>query len=196
MAELTADYITSLDGFGSAEGWPGLWGMGGPDYYAFLEEDSTNDYALLMGRNTFALFREFGESGEEDVSFVIDRPSYVFSRTLSEPLRWDNATLVTCDAVEAVRALKQESAVPLRTIGSPSLVRSLLLAGLVDRYRVVVFPVVNGATGGDRMYDGWPDVQLEVLDTRSFDNRLQLFEFVPTVLDGPPGATSGDDATQ
>src|SRR5689334_16502347 len=40
MAELMVDYITSLDGFGSAEGWPGLWGMGGPEYYELLGVDA------------------------------------------------------------------------------------------------------------------------------------------------------------
>jgi hypothetical protein len=74
----------------------------------------------------------------------------------------------------------------LRTIGSPSLVRTLLLAGLVDRYRVVVFPVVNGETGYDRMYDGWPEVRLDVLNTKTFDGMLQMFEFAPRVLEGPP----------
>jgi dihydrofolate reductase len=107
---------------------------------------------------------------------------------LAVPLSWANSTLVDDDAPAAVRALKEESQVPLRTIGSPSLCRSLLAAGLVDRYRVVVFPVVNGATGHDRIYDGWPDVRLEMVESRTFDGGLQLLEFVPTVLDGPPGS--------
>jgi hypothetical protein len=81
--------------------------------------------------------------------------------------------------------MKQED-VPLRTVGSPSLCRALLQAGLVDRYRVVVFPVVNGETGYDRIYDGWPDVALDVLSVRSLDGALQLFEAAPRVLDGPP----------
>ena len=59
-------------------------------------------------------------------------------------------------------------------------------AGLVDRLRVVVFPVITGATGQDRLFDGYPDVALELVDRRSFDDRLQLLEYVPTVLDGPP----------
>ena len=46
----------------------------------------------------------------------------------------------------------------LSTIGSLSLCRSLLLAGLVDRFRVGMFPVITGATGADRIYDGYPDV--------------------------------------
>ena len=187
MPELMIDYITSLDGFGAAEGWPGLWGMGDPEYFAWLEEDAKNDYTLLMGATTYRLFEGFAESGEEGIEDLTRRPKLVFSRTLEEPLRWDNSTLVAGDAVQTVRSLKEESAAPLRTIGSPSLCRALLAAGLVDRYRVVVFPVVNGATGSDRIYDGWPDVRLETVRSRTFDSRLQLLEFVPTVLDGPPG---------
>ena len=186
MADLMIDCITSLDGYGAAEGWPGLWGMGGPEYAAFLDEDTAVDRTLLMGATTYRLFAGFAETGEEDLAFLTAQPKIVFSRTLHEPLAWANTTLVSAEATDAVRTLKQESRTDLRTIGSPTLCRSLLAAGLVDRYRVVVFPVVNGATGADRMYDGWPDVSLDLVDTRTFDGRLQLLEYVPTVLDGPP----------
>ena len=81
----------------------------------------------------------------------------------------------------------------LRTLGSLTLCRSLLSAGLVDRFRVVVFPVITGSTGHDRIYDGYPDVALEMVDHRTFDGRTQLLEHVPTVLDGPPGATDHQD---
>jgi hypothetical protein len=75
----------------------------------------------------------------------------------------------------------------MSTIGSLSLCRSLLRAGIVDRYRVVVFPVITGATGRERIYDGYPDVALEMIDSRTFDGRIQLLEYVPTLLSGPPG---------
>ena len=52
---------------------------------------------------------------------------------------------------------------------------------------MVVFPVITGATGNDRIFDGYPDVALELVDSRMFDGRLQLLEYVPTVLEGPPG---------
>jgi riboflavin biosynthesis pyrimidine reductase len=76
----------------------------------------------------------------------------------------------------------------LSTLGSLSLCRSLLTAGLVDRFRLVVFPVITGRTGRERIYDGYPDVALEMVDSRTFDGRLQLLEYVPTVLNGPPGS--------
>jgi riboflavin biosynthesis pyrimidine reductase len=68
------------------------------------------------------------------------------------------------------------------------LCRSLLKAGLVDRFRVGVFPVITGSTGRDRIYDGYPDVALELVAHQTFDDKIQLLEYVPTVLEGPPGA--------
>ena len=77
----------------------------------------------------------------------------------------------------------------MRTMGSLTLCRSLLQAGLVDRFRVVVFPVITGSTGQERIYDGYPDVSLDMVASRTFDGQLQLLEYVPTVLAGPPGST-------
>jgi dihydrofolate reductase len=108
---------------------------------------------------------------------------------LTEPLAWANTRLITGDAVEAVRAMKEDSRIELRTLGSVSLCRSLITAELVDRFRVVVFPVVTGATGQDRIYDGYPDIRLNLVESRTFDGGLQLLEYEPTVLDGPPGTT-------
>ncbi len=53
---------------------------------------------------------------------------------------------------------------------------------------MVVFPVITGATGKERIFDEYPDVTLDLVESRTFDGRLQLLEYVPTVLDGPPGA--------
>ena len=75
---------------------------------------------------------------------------------------------------------------PMRTMGSLTLCRSLLKAGLVDRFRVVVFPVITGSTGQERIYDGYPDVALDMISSRTFDGRIQLLEYVPTVLDRAP----------
>jgi dihydrofolate reductase len=116
-------------------------------------------------------------------------PKVVFSSTLTVPLSWANTELVDGDAVETVRDMKRRGPRPLRTIGSLSLCRSLLEAGVVDRFRVVVFPVITGATGKDRIFDGYPDVALDLVESRTFDGRLQLLEYVPRVLDGPPGVS-------
>jgi dihydrofolate reductase len=188
MGTLMVDFITSLDGYGAAEGWPGWWGMESPEYLGWLGEQP--EHTVLMGATTYQLMAEFAASGEEGVDEFLTRLSkVVFSSTLTEPPGWANTRLVTGDAVEAVRAMKEDSRIEMRTLGSVSLCRSLIAAGLVDRFRVVVFPVVTGATGQDRIYDGYPDIRLDLVESRTFEGGLQLLEYVPTVLDGPPGAT-------
>lgn len=194
MSELIIDFITSLDGYASAEGWPRWWGLEGPEYLAWLDERPDRDYTLLMGANTYRLMYGFAretaalESEEAGAMAELTKaPKVVFSASLEEPLEWANTALVQGDAVEAVADLKRDGT-NMSTLGSLSLCRSLLESGLVDRYRVVVFPVITGATGSERIYDGYPDVALDMVDSRTFDGSIQLLEYVPRVLAGPPGA--------
>lgn len=190
MAELMVDFITSLEGCAAAENWPGFWGLEGPEYLGSLAQDPHKDDTVLMGRKTYELMHGFASSGEEGVLDELTRvPKVVFSSTLAEPLAWANTRLVSGDPVEAVRALKEAEERPMRTLGSLTLCRALLQAGLVDRFRVGVFPVITGASGRECIYDGYPDVRLELVQSRVFDGRIQLLEYVPTVLDGPPGMT-------
>ena len=192
MPELMVDFITSLDGYGAADGWPGWWGLEGPEYLAWLGDQPEAGYTVLMGANTYRLMSGFAADGEPGTDALAGMSKVVFSKTLTEPLSWPNTRLVTEDAVEAVRAMKHDGTESMRTIGSLTLCRSLLNAGLVDRYRVVVFPVITGSTGKDRIYDAYPDVSLDMVSSRLFDGRLQLLEYVPTVLAGPPGAGKDD----
>ena len=192
MAELLVDFITSLDGYASAEGWPGWWGLEGPEYLAWLGESPEADYTVLMGAKTYRLMSQFAASGEPGLELLAETRKVVFSSTLKDPLSWANTRLVDHDPVGAVQSMKQDGA-RLRTLGSLTLCRTLLAAGLVDRFRVVVFPVITGDTGRDRIFDGYPDVALEMVDSRTFDGRLQLLEYVPTVLDGPPLARQPRD---
>ena len=193
MPELMIDFITSLDGYGAADGWPGLWGLEGPEYLGWLGDQPEASYTVLLGANTYRLMSELASDGEEGTEALAGFSKIVFSTTLKEPLSWPNTQLVNRDPVEAVRELKETGSTSMRTIGSLTLCRSLLRAGLVDRFRVVVFPVITGSSGRDRIYDGYPDVSLDMIESRTFDGRLQLVEYKPTVLAGPPG-TSGPDA--
>jgi dihydrofolate reductase len=86
----------------------------------------------------------------------------------------------------------KDNSTSMRTMGSLTMCRSLLKAGLVDRFRVVVFPVITGSSGRDRIYDGYPDVSLHMVGNRTFDGRLQLLDYVPTVLTAPPDAGKTD----
>jgi dihydrofolate reductase len=189
MPEVVIDFITSLDGYGAAEGWPGWWGLEGPEYLAWLGDHPEADYTVLMGANTYRLMSELASGGEPGTDVLAGLSKLIFSTTLSEPLSWPNTQLVSQDPVETVRQMKAEGAKSMRTLGSLTLCRSLLKAGLVDLFRVVVFPVITGSTGRDRIYDGYPDVSLDMVSSRTFDGRIQLLEYVPTVLTGPPGAT-------
>ncbi len=202
MQELLVDFITSLDGYGAAEGWPGWWGRQGPEYLDWLDQRPDRDSTILMGANTYRLMSGFAtgsvaseseETTDEDASIseLSEASKVVFSSTLEAPLSWANTRLVTGDAVKAVEEMKQDGTTPMTTLGSLTLCRSLLKAGLVDRFRVVVFPVITGSTGRDRIYDGYPDVALDMVASRTFDGRIQLLEYVPTVLTGPPGPPPG-----
>lgn len=196
MSELLVDFITSLDGYGAAKGWPGFWGLEGPEYLAWLKDQPEADYTILMGATTYRLMSGFAAAGEPGTDALAGMPKVVFSRTLTEPLTWPNTRLVSHDPVETVREMKENGAESMRTIGSLTLCRALLQAGLVDRFRVVVFPVITGRTGHDRIYDEYPDVSLDMVSSRTFDGRLQLLEYVPRVLMGPPGVTGADDSVR
>jgi dihydrofolate reductase len=189
MAELLIDFITSLDGYAAADGWPGFWGLEGPEYLAWLGQQPEADYTVLMGATTYRLMSGFAAAGEPGTEGLAAMSKVVFSSTLSEPLTWANSRLVTDDPIDAVRAMKGKATTSMRTIGSLTLCRSLVAAGLADRFRVVVFPVITGSTGRERIYDGYPDVALDLISSRTFDGRIQLLEYVPTILAGPPAAS-------
>ena len=192
MGELLVDFITSLDGYASGEGWPGFWGLEGPEYLAWLGEQPEVTY--LMGANTYRLMSgfaagevpagqdEFTADEEASVDELTRASKVVFSASLPEPLTWANSTLVRDDAVEVVRTMK-ESARAHEHDRQRQPGQSLLRAGLVDRFRVVMFPVITGATGEERIYDGYPDVALEMTDHRTFDDSIQLVEYRPRVLE-------------
>ena len=189
MSSLMVDFIISLDGYASADGWPGYWGMEGPEYLGWITAEAENEDTALMGATTYRLMSGFATELPDDpgVAALTALPKVVFSSTLEDPLSWANSELVDGDAVETVKDMKRRDSRPLRTIGSLSLCRSLLQAGVVDRFRVVVFPVITGATGKERIFDGYPDIALDLVESRTFDDRLQLLEYVPTLLDAPPG---------
>lgn len=64
MPELVIDFITSLDGYGAAEGWPGWWGLEGPEYLTWLGDQPEADYTILMGANTYRLMSDLAAKGE------------------------------------------------------------------------------------------------------------------------------------
>ena len=127
MPSLMVDVIISLDGCAGAEGWPGYWGLEGPEYLGWLDEDSAHEHTVLMGATTYRLMSGFAAEmpGEPSFAALAATPKVVFSSTLKTPLAWANTELVDRDPVEAVRAMKRDAPRPLRTLGSLTLCRSL-----------------------------------------------------------------------
>jgi dihydrofolate reductase len=109
---------------------------------------------FLLGRRTYEGFAAYWPNASEEEQVVAQplntKPKYVASRTLTEPLAWQNSTVLQGDVVQAVVALKQEDGDDLLVIGSTELVQTLIEHGLVDEFRVMIDPLVVG--GGKRIF--------------------------------------------
>jgi dihydrofolate reductase len=109
---------------------------------------------FLLGRRTYETFAaHWPNAGEEEQPLaepLNTKPKYVASRTLREPLQWQNSSLLSSDAVEAIRALKQEEGDDLLVLGSTELVHALMQASLVDQLRLTIDPILAG--GGKRIF--------------------------------------------
>ena len=190
-ATYTFDIFSSLDGYGSygpGGDWGGYWGKQGPELLDRRLALHDQDQRMVFGANTFRQFVEMLASSTEEsevrdpwVSRMRNLPATIVSTTLEEPLDWPDATVVSGDAVDVVTRLKEESEVPLRSHGSLSLNRALLAAGLVDRVQVTLFPVLTGQTGTDPIFQGAPDLDLELIESRTLDGHTQELIYRPTL---------------
>lgn len=189
VATYTADMFMTLDGFGT--GPIAFWGKEGPElvecrYRTYFA--GTNE-TLVFGANTYRAMARFASQMAEtrEFSALTAREKVVISRSMTKPLGWDNSTLEAEDALVVVPRLKAESSVPLRSHGSINMNRALLAAGLVDRLEVTVFPIITGISGADPVLADLPDIDLELVDSRLFDGRVQQLVYKPTVLESPLG---------
>ena len=178
MRELTADLFISLDGFASGVDQPPYFGYFGEDLDSWVRDHLHRPQVIIMGRATYVALAEFSVSAEDEVSVSMSRlPKLVFSSTLKEPLPWKNTRLLKGAIADEMKALKQQPGDPLRTIGSISLVKSMMQQGLVDRLRLLVFPLILGTAGREPIYAGYPQAGLELIDTKVLDSRLTLLEY-------------------
>jgi dihydrofolate reductase len=183
------DMFSTVDGYGSAtDVWPGYWGKQGPELLDHRLVIYDTEQRMVFGRKTFEEFTRMlagstEESGVRDpwVTRLRELPATVISSTLQAPLDWPDATVLPGDAVEVVTRLKQESDVPLRSHGSLSLNRALMAAGLVDRVHVTLFPVITGQTGQQPIFHGAADFDLELVESRTLDGRIQELVYLPTL---------------
>lgn len=179
---LTVDFFMSLDGYGSAEGWPGYWGKEGPDIREDRVRTFEQDQVLVLGATTFRQFREFVTMFDEPYyDRMNEMPKIVFSSTLEEPLGWQNSTVIDEDAVTAIERLKRTTDVPMRSHGSISLNRALLAAGLVDRLEVMVFPAITGTSGYAALFQDGAEFDLDFIESTVLDGRTLKLVYEPHV---------------
>lgn len=135
--------------------------------------------AVLLGRVTYESFAGYWPLQTDDrtgVSDYLDRThKYVVSQTLRAP-SWQNSTVLRGPVAEEVTALKQRSGASIVVTGSISLVHALLPTGLVDEYRLFIFPVVLGV--GRRLFpDGCRFPALRLVEARSFRSGVALLRY-------------------
>jgi dihydrofolate reductase len=186
MRELTADLFVSLDGFAAGVDVGPYFGYFGPELADWVRTELDRPQVIVMGRVTYQALSPMAATADEASARTNDLPKVVYSNTLQEPLTWSNTRLLRGDLAEAIGSLKRQPGDPLRSMGSLTLVRSMMELGLVDRLRLVVFPLILGDAGREPFLAGYPKTSLELTETRVLDSRLVVMEYRPT------SSTSGD----
>jgi dihydrofolate reductase len=167
MRKLIVNEFMSLDGVaqapGAADEDPSGGFAHGGWHIQYMEDELARRWALqsiveaggfLLGRRTYEIFAAYWPNAPEEEQVTAEplngKPKFVASTTLTEPLGWQNSTLVEGDVAAAVRALKQDDGGDLHVIGSSELVRTLIDHDLVDELRLMIDPAVLG--GGKRIF--------------------------------------------
>jgi dihydrofolate reductase len=137
--------------------------------------------ALLVGRRTFEAFREYWPKQSDDATGITEYlnrvQKYVVSSTITEP-QWENSTVLSGDPAETVAALKQEEGKDIVLTGSIRLAHAMIEAGLVDEYRLFIYPTVQG--GGRRLFpEGYERSHLRLLDSKPFRSGVTLQRYAP-----------------
>ncbi len=185
MSTLTVDIFVSVDGWAGSDGLPGYFGYLGPELEQWIHDEGGAPQTLLLGRKTYEILAGLPEEArDEGWQRMTATDKVVFSTTLTEA-SWANTRLCADDLVDEVRAMKASGDLPIRTAGSLSLARQLMDAGLVDRLRLMTFPLVAGEAGREAFFEGVGSADLELTDHRVLDGRLLLVEYHPTGRDIP-----------
>jgi len=203
--KLTVQTFLTLDGVMQAPGGPeedpsdtfthGGWQapFADPAVGEFVTELNSHASAFLFGRRTFDIFRSYWPDQTDPANPIATAinslPKYVASNSLSEAdATWrgehpDTARLVTGDVVASVQALKNEPGDELQIWGSGKLLQTLLQHELVDRFRLMTFPVVLGS--GRRLFnDGILPATMRPVDLTVTDLGIVLGTYEPA---GPVG---------
>jgi dihydrofolate reductase len=166
----------SLDGVMEEPAWTApYWN---DEIAKFKGEESSASDALLLGRVTYQGFAAaWPESKDEGADYFNSVRKHVVSKTLEEPLGWNNSTLIKDNVVEKITNLKQQDGKDLAVHGSATLVQTLMQHDLVDRYRLLVYPVIVG--NGKRLFKEGIPATLKLLGSQSFSSGVVALVYEP-----------------
>jgi dihydrofolate reductase len=189
MPAVISELIVSLDICARGKKSPGYYGYSGPEFDAWLKSNNEKPHHKLMGRKTYELMNALPAAArDEGWQKSTEQPGYLFSRTLQK-CDWPGLELVHDDMVEFVRKLKTDDGPELRVLGSLSIMKQLLQAGLLDRLRLMVCPLILPESGVEPIFEGLPDFAFALNAHRILDGRVLLLDYAP---DGrPPIASPG-----
>ena len=185
MRKLIVSEFVSLDGVMEAPGGEEGYAHTGwvidfvhPGWQQYKLDETLAAEALLLGRVTYEGFAgAWPEREGEFADKMNSMPKHVVSATLTD-LDWNNSMLVQGDVADEVAKLKQQDGGDILVAGSRTLVHTLMEHGLVDEYRLMVFPVVLGS--GRRLFPDTPDkTVLKLADTQAFDSGVQVHTYHP-----------------
>jgi dihydrofolate reductase len=149
------------------------------EFFTYAREQLFESDALIMGRITYQAFAEAWSSragADEFADRMNSLPKYVASRTLKEPLTW-NSHLIKGDVVKEVAKLKQQDGKNILQYGSGELTRTLLENGLIDEFRLMVFPVAMGT--GQRPFENIQKAPMKLLETKTFNSGVVILHYQP-----------------
>lgn len=186
MRKLIVSNLVSLDGYIAGPDGDLSWFTVGPEFFAYANELMGNVSAILFGRVTYEMMRDYWTSpgaGNENDAVVVknmnELPKHVFSRTLKKAGwgKWDNAT-AHADPVATVTKLKSTADGDMVIFGSGGLVSALTPHGLIDEYRMIVNPSILGQ--GTPMFRGLRErVALKLTGSRRFDGDVVMLTYQP-----------------
>jgi dihydrofolate reductase len=180
MRKIIVEAEVSVDGAMGGENmdfWQQVFPFHSPDVDQYLSELLFMPDALLMGRKTYEFFSVvWPERQGKEAERINAMPKHVASRSLQEPLRW-NARLINGDVAEGIRTLKQEPGGSLLQYGVGELTRTMLEHGLVDEFRIVMFPFTFGE--GPRIFEQMGINPMKLLDTTTFSSGAIALRYQP-----------------
>jgi dihydrofolate reductase len=143
----------------------------------FKGEETLASDALLLGRVTYQGFAAaWPESADEGAPYMNSVRKYVVSRTLTSA-GWNNSTLIKDNVVAEISRLKQQEGEDILVYGSGTLVQTLAQNDLVDRYRLLVYPVVLGK--GKRLFEAGTTATLKLLESRYLSSGVAALIYEP-----------------